>query len=119
MYIGISPQTLSSLSSLYKLSDSQTFAILQTILTEKLGAKAVFDLTNFHSLVLEMAYLEFKERFEASAKYQQTALPKKGIKFNKELGLPILSSECPGWVCYAEKTLGSELFPFMSKIKSP
>lgn len=83
MYIGVSPQTLSSLSSLYKLSDDQTFAILQTILTDKLGAKAVFDLTNFHSLVLEMAYLEFKERFETSAKFQQKDMPKKGIKFNK------------------------------------
>ena len=33
--------------------------------------------------------------------------------------LPILTSECPGWVCYSEKTLGHDLFPFMSQVKSP
>ena len=42
------------------------------------------------------------------------------MKYNTEIGnLPILTSECPGWVCYAEKTIGEEAFPFMSNIKSP
>ena len=42
------------------------------------------------------------------------------MKYNKDIGfLPILTSECPGWVCYAEKTIGDDAFPFMSKIKSP
>jgi iron only hydrogenase large subunit-like protein len=31
--------------------------------------------------------------------------------------LPVLCSECPGWVCYAEKTC-SEVIPFMSRAKS-
>ena len=30
-----------------------------------------------------------------------------------------MSSECPGWVCYAEKVVGEQAFPFMSKVKSP
>lgn len=33
--------------------------------------------------------------------------------------LPILCSECPGWVCYSEKTLGNDAIPFMSVVKSP
>ena len=37
----------------------------------------------------------------------------------QEDGVPILSSECPGWVCYAEKVVGDQAFPFMSKVKSP
>ena len=42
------------------------------------------------------------------------------MKWNQDVGhLPILTSECPGWVCYAEKTIGEEAFPFMSKVKSP
>ena len=32
--------------------------------------------------------------------------------------MPLLSSECPGWVCYAEKVVGEQAFPFMSKVKS-
>ena len=31
----------------------------------------------------------------------------------------IITSECPGWICYAEKKVGNEAFKYMSKIKSP
>ena len=40
---------------------------------------------------------------------------KKGITEGKV----VLSSECPGWVAYAEKVAGSKIIPFMSTIKSP
>ena len=32
---------------------------------------------------------------------------------------PIISSECPGWVCYAEKRVGDLVEPNISKTKSP
>lgn len=32
--------------------------------------------------------------------------------------LPMLSSACPGWICYAEKA-HSEMLPFISRTKSP
>lgn len=31
----------------------------------------------------------------------------------------MISSACPGWICYAEKTLGSYILPFISSVKSP
>ena len=31
----------------------------------------------------------------------------------------VLCSECPGWVCYAEKTIGEVILPHMSVVKSP
>ncbi|KAJ8621482.1 hypothetical protein MRB53_030011 [Persea americana] len=31
----------------------------------------------------------------------------------------MLSSACPGWICYAEKTLGSYILPYISSVKSP
>lgn len=31
---------------------------------------------------------------------------------------PVLVSACPGWVCYAEKTHGSWLLPYLSTVKS-
>ena len=39
----------------------------------------------------------------------------------KKLGSNIgtISSECPGWVCYAEKKIGKISFNYMSNIKSP
>lgn len=33
--------------------------------------------------------------------------------------LPMLASSCPGWVCYAEKTHGSYILPYISSTKSP
>ena len=66
--------------------------------------------------------MEFKERYMNSAKNDPNRMSKikKSMTWNREVGyLPILSSECPGWVCYAEKQVGEEAFPFMSKVKSP
>ena len=119
--MGISPQTLSSLSFFFdQTDDMQTFYKLQTIFAQ-LGAKAVFDLSCFNAASLYQSYFEFKERFVNSAKSDpaQIKAVKKSSKWNSNIGhLPILSSECPGWVCYAEKTIGEEAFPFMSKVKS-
>ncbi len=33
--------------------------------------------------------------------------------------LPMLASACPGWVCYAEKTHGDLVLPFISSTRSP
>lgn len=33
--------------------------------------------------------------------------------------LPMLASACPGWVCYAEKTHGDYILPYISSTKSP
>lgn len=32
--------------------------------------------------------------------------------------LPVLTSSCPGWICYAEKTHGSWILPYISRVKS-
>lgn len=81
----------------------------------------MFNLGCLNGLVLESAFFEFKERYTQSAKGTGNSKHiKKSAKYNYDIGhLPILASECPGWVCYAEKTIGEEAFPFMSKVKSP
>lgn len=33
--------------------------------------------------------------------------------------LPMLASSCPGWVCYAEKTHGNFILPYISTTRSP
>lgn len=35
------------------------------------------------------------------------------------LPLPLLTSSCPGWVCYAEKMVGDSVLPYLSRVKSP
>jgi iron only hydrogenase large subunit-like protein len=41
-----------------------------------------------------------------------------GAPINGDQSLPMLASQCPGWVCYAEKTQPQSL-PFISHTKSP
>lgn len=95
---------------------------MKSFFMSKLGVEQVYNLEYFNQLALELSYLEFKERYQSSAKVDPAKLSKikKSIKWNREIGhLPILTSECPGWVCYAEKTIGADAFPFMSQVKSP
>lgn len=121
VFVAISPQAISSLSFYFHLDDLTTFRKLQTVF-KQVGASAVLDLSLFNSIALNLSYLEWRERYMSSAKRDPERISKikKSLKWNREVGyLPILSSECPGWVCYAEKQVGEEAFPFMSKVKSP
>ena len=49
--------------------------------------------------------------------------PGAGAEAGSEAGspgpLPMLASACPGWVCYAEKTHGEYMLPYISTTKSP
>lgn len=119
--MGISPQSVSSLSTFFQeKSDLVTFQKLQTVF-QKLGVKAIYNLGLFNELALLSSFSEFQARFNQSLKMnkEQIGKVKKSVRWNYEIGcLPILASECPGWVCYAEKTVGQAVIPFMSKVKS-
>merc|ERR1711997_1006541 len=39
-------------------------------------------------------------------------------KSDKKHPGPVLTSTCPGWICYAEKTHGSWILPYISRVKS-
>eukprot|EP00347_Sterkiella_histriomuscorum_P000664 403374972 len=127
--VAISPQSLGSLSLFYQQnSEVVTFKKLQTVFT-KLGAQMVIDLSTFSLLTLQLAYDEFKNKFTQSEKFKKInnqkgeeevkSSKKVFTKQSQEPGIPILASECPGWVCYAEKVVGDQAFPFMSTVKSP
>jgi len=90
----------------------------------------------FTATSLELAFKEFKERYlrecgpsvEAYLQMKNTATGEEESKtpatpaskfFKKAQEMPIIASECPGWVCYAEKRVGDLALPFMSKTKSP
>jgi hypothetical protein len=46
--------------------------------------------------------------------------PAPAAGFEADAGpLPMLASACPGWVCYAEKTHGDHVLPYISTAKSP
>ncbi|XP_009394717.2 protein NAR1 isoform X1 [Musa acuminata AAA Group] len=100
--ISISPQSRASLAAYFDISPSQVLRKLTTFF-KSLGVKAVYDTSCSRDLSLIESCNEFISR------YQQQCGE----------NLPILSSACPGWICYAEKTLGSYILPYISSVKSP
>ncbi|XP_026389075.1 protein NAR1-like isoform X1 [Papaver somniferum] len=98
--VSLSPQSRASLATHFGLSPSQVFGKLTTFL-KSLGVKAVFDTSCSRDLSLIESCNEFVARYK------------------QKQSLPMISSACPGWICYSEKTLGSYILPYISSVKSP
>lgn len=76
-----------------------------------LGVDQVIDVTIGRDLSLVYSAQEFVQN------YRHRQNPTNAVN-NTPLNTPILSSLCPGWICYAEKTHGF-ILPHISKVKSP
>ncbi|KAI8524955.1 hypothetical protein RHMOL_Rhmol13G0190000 [Rhododendron molle] len=107
--VSLSPQSRASLAVYFGLSPLQVFKKLTTFL-KSLGVKAVFDTSCSRDLSLIESCNEFISR------YKQIHSSDDGIC---KSSLPMIASACPGWICYAEKTLGSYILPYISSVKSP
>ncbi|KAG8184772.1 hypothetical protein JTE90_019368 [Oedothorax gibbosus] len=104
LVVSISPQSRASLAARYKL-DIQTASKKLTSFFQNLGVKYVLDTTLTREFSLIESQKEFIRRFKS--------------KDTQPGSLPMLSSACPGWVCYAEKTHGEYILPYLSSVKSP
>ncbi|XP_055820479.1 protein NAR1 isoform X2 [Solanum dulcamara] len=107
--VSLSPQSRASLAVHYGLSSLQVFRKLTTLF-KSLGVKAIFDTSCSRDLTLIESCNEFMVR------YEQSQCTSSG---ESKPPLPMISSACPGWICYAEKTLGSFILPYISSVKSP
>ncbi|CAI4230499.1 unnamed protein product [Auanema sp. JU1783] len=92
----VCPQTVSSIAVKRQLEPSQV-AMMISAYFFNLGFKYVLD-SSFGRLFAHKALRE---------------------EFSKSTTRPMLSSACPGFVCYAEKTHGNLLTPLISKVRSP
>lgn len=104
--ISISVQPVLSLAYRYDLSPNDCAGKLATYF-KMLGADMVVDMTIADDFALIEAQKEFIRRYRAAE-----------CDGAKNV-LPMLASSCPGWVCYAEKTHGSYILPYISTTKSP
>ncbi|GFZ03271.1 ferredoxin hydrogenase [Actinidia rufa] len=105
--VSLSPQSRASLAVHFGLSSLQVFKKLTTFL-KSLGVKAVFDTSCSRDLALIESCNEFISRYKRVSDDGSC-----------KSSLPMISSACPGWICYAEKTLGSYVLPYISSVKSP
>ncbi|XP_031273468.1 protein NAR1 isoform X2 [Pistacia vera] len=107
--VSLSPQSRASVAVHFGLSPLQVFKKLTTFL-KSLGVKAVFDTSCSRDITLIETCNEFISRHRQSQESDDE---------KSQSSLPMLSSACPGWICYAEKQLGSYILPYVSSVKSP
>lgn len=106
--VSLSPQSRASLAAYFDLTPVQVFKKL-TAFFKSLGVKAVYDTSCSRDLSLIECCNEFISRYKQHCSSTGKA----------QSSLPMISSACPGWICYAEKTLGSYILPYISSVKSP
>ncbi|NXI35894.1 NARFL factor, partial [Galbula dea] len=104
--VSVSPQSRASLAARCKMDVLETAKKL-TAFFKSLGkcVHYVFDTTFSRTFSLLESQREFVRRFREQGQGTQA--------------LPMLASACPGWICYAEKTHGSFIIPYISTTKSP
>ncbi|XP_028310115.1 cytosolic Fe-S cluster assembly factor narfl [Gouania willdenowi] len=102
--VSLSPQSRASLAAHCGLSSSEAGRRL-TAFFKGLGVHHVFDTGFSRTFSLLESQREFVER------YKRREQDKKA--------LPMLTSACPGWICYAEKTHGEFILPYISTTRSP
>ncbi|KAK6515603.1 Cytosolic Fe-S cluster assembly factor nar1 [Arthrobotrys conoides] len=111
----VSPQTRASLAAAMGRSTKEIGHMIDRLLLQsissngKRGFDYVLDTTPFLSVCLHLAAQELAASLaNGSNRSNSDSAPK----------LPILTSECPGFVCYLEKTHAAVL-PHLSRLKSP
>ena len=130
----LSPQSRASLAKALGLAPLELQGRLAHFL-KSLGVAHVFDTCSSRDLSLMASADEFLQRKRGPA---AASSPGAGVRAASVVlsllqsvlhghesplcagaALPMLASACPGWVCYAEKTHGSFILPYISTAKSP
>ncbi|XP_075678277.1 putative cytosolic Fe-S cluster assembly factor AAEL012261 [Dermatophagoides pteronyssinus] len=99
----LSLQALASLAAKYNLDSIQSAAERISYLFHSLGVDYIFDIALARHICLQESWQELSKQYNSDTNSKQ----------------PLLSSTCPGFVCYAEKSQGNILVPLLSRIKSP
>ena len=112
--VSLSPQSIVSLAAYYGFEPTEFGGKLIALLKSR-GVTAVFDISRSREISLIETAIEFVHR------YKRKILGENGSDggLTEQTCLPMLTSACPGWICYAEKTHGSFVLPYISTAKSP
>ncbi|XP_037957929.1 probable cytosolic Fe-S cluster assembly factor GJ13047 [Teleopsis dalmanni] len=101
----ISQQPILSIAQRYELPVEEAAKRLSGYL-RSLGADIILNTKIADDLALLECQTEFLERFREN-------------DTGGAAHLPLLTSACPGWVCYAEKTHGQFILPYIATTRSP
>ena len=101
----IAPQCVASMAAFHKISPISMRRKLKTFV-QSFGFETLIDTSIAREISLVQSAREFESRWKSSQ--NQLDHPH----------LPLLSSACPGWICYVEKT-HHPIIPYLSNTRSP
>ncbi|RDW66268.1 hypothetical protein BP6252_09903 [Coleophoma cylindrospora] len=111
----VSPQSRASIAATYGVSEREAGYMIEQLLSGPQGIKARAIYRNAFQWVVDTnvtrdacLVLGAEEVMDSLSTRKEAGAPTK----------PILTSSCPGWICYAEKT-HPHVLPHLSRLKSP
>ncbi|KAK2732430.1 Cytosolic Fe-S cluster assembly factor nar1 [Myotisia sp. PD_48] len=119
----VSPQVRASLAATFGISELKATHMIEQFLSGPNGLRAggkhgsgfswILDTNIMRQAILELSAAEVTESLNPSISATSNIITESPVPKR-----PILSSACPGWICYAEKT-HPHLLPHLSRLKSP
>lgn len=115
--ISLSPQSVASLSGKYNISPIDCMRKLEWFFKVHLMDKYGLGRSSNR---LFLADTSFSREFSLIESAREFCGRKwRDDSNDSSISLPLLASSCPGWICYAEKTHGNFILPYISTTKSP
>lgn len=119
----VSPQVRASLAATYGISEKEAGYVIDQFLSGPQGLRAGgkhgsgFTWVVDTNVMREAALVLTADEVSESLKSEPSGLSQESDVYGVPKR-PILSSACPGWICYAEKT-HPFILPHLSRLKSP
>nr|POE47858.1 cytosolic fe-s cluster assembly factor nar1 [Quercus suber] len=106
----VSPQTRASLAATYRVSQREAGNMIDQLLSGPYGLRGGGEKRSGFTWVVDTNVMRDACLVAAADEAQSSC--------TATLKKPILTSACPGWICYAEKT-HPHILPHLSQLKSP
>ncbi|CZT05038.1 probable Cytosolic Fe-S cluster assembly factor NAR1 [Rhynchosporium agropyri] len=121
----VSPQTRASIAATFKVTEREAGYMIEQLLSGPKGIKGRAVYRNGFQWVVDTNVAREACLVLGAEEVMQSIIAGEGNANGDEAGSatkqpkkPILSSSCPGWICYAEKT-HPHILPHLSRLKSP
>ncbi|TKA25704.1 hypothetical protein B0A50_05799 [Salinomyces thailandicus] len=109
----VSPQSRASLAATYNVTEQEAGHMISQLLSGPYGVRAGGKHGSGFTWVIDTNVMR-EVALVAAAEEAQQAL---GLPQTEQKRRPVLTSACPGWICYAEKT-HPHILPHLSMLKS-
>lgn len=113
----VSPQSRASIAATYNVSEREAGYMISQLLTGPNGIRSGGKNGSGFAWVVDTNAMREASLVAAAEEVDHSNLaPVEGKEEPQKK--PVITSACPGWICYAEKT-HSHILPHLSKLKSP